>query len=101
MKDAIGHVGAADRAHREPVVEGEREIAGGHKQRGERDLARLGTLDGVDDLGDVDAAKHVVKHIARDTDNGDADHHTQLVQDLLVAQERDGPAYGFQHLDLE
>src|SRR5207244_6981712 len=93
--------GAADRAHGEPVVEGKREIAGGDEQGGERDLDRVGALDGVDDFGDVDAAKHVIEHIARDTDNGDADHHTQLVQDLLVAQERDGPAYGFQHLDLE
>ena len=64
--DAVGHVGAADRAHRKPVVEGEREIAGGDEQCGKRDLARLGALDGVDHLVDVDAAKHVIEHVARD-----------------------------------
>ena len=99
--DAVGHVGAADRAHREPVIEGQREIAGGHEQRGKRDLTRLGALDGVDHLVDVDAAEHVIEHIARDADDGDADRNTQLMQDLLVAQKRDRPAYGFQHLDLE
>jgi hypothetical protein len=43
----------------------------------------------------------MIKHIARDPDNGDADHNTQLMQDLLLAQKRDRPAYCFQHLDLE
>ena len=99
--DAVGHVGAADRAHGKPVVEGEREITERHEQGGKPDLARLGSLDGVEHLGNVDAAKHVVEHIAGDADDRDADRNTHLMQDLLVAQERDEPAYGFQHLDLE
>jgi hypothetical protein len=41
------------------------------------------------------------KHIARDPDDRDANHNTQPVQDLLLAQNRDRPAYFFQHLDLE
>src|SRR2546423_12080028 len=99
--DAIGHVGAADGANREPVVEGQGEITGRHEQRSKRDLARLGALDGVDDLRGVDAAEHVIEHVARDPDHGNADHNAQLMQDLLLAQKRDRPAYCFQHLDLE
>ena len=91
----------ADRAHREQVVEGQREIAGRHEQRRQRDLARLGALDGFEHLVDIDAAQHVVEHVARDPDDRDADHNTQLMQDLLLAQKRDRPAYCFQHLDLE
>ena len=71
--DAVGNVGAADRAHREQVIEGQGEIAGGHEQRRQRDLARLGLLDGLDHLVDVDAAQHVVEHVASDPDDRDAD----------------------------
>ena len=99
--DAIGHVGVADRAHGEQVVEGQREIARGDEQRRHRDLARLGALDRLDHLVDVDAAQHVVEHIASDADDRDADHNSKLMQDLLLAQKRHRPAYGFQHLDLE
>ena len=99
--DAVGNVAAADRAHREQVVEGQGEIARGDEQRRQRDLARLGALDGLDDLVDVDAAEHVVEHVASDPDDRDADRNSQLMQDLLLAQKRDRPAYGFQHLDLE
>src|SRR5262245_62678812 len=96
--DAVGHVGAADRTRCEPVIEGEREIAGGDEQGGKCDLGRLGALDGVDDFGDVDATKHVEEDIARDNDNGDADHHNQLVQDLFVAQDSDCYTEGFKLL---
>ena len=90
-----------DRAHRKQVVEGEGEITGRHEQRGKRNLPRLGALDGFEHLVGIDAPKHVVEHVARDPDHRDADHNTQLVQDLLLAQKRDRPAYCFQHLDLE
>jgi len=43
----------------------------------------------------------MVKHVARDPDDRDADRNTQLVQDLVLAQKRDRPAYYFQHLHLE
>jgi hypothetical protein len=43
----------------------------------------------------------MIKHVARDPDDGDADRNTQLMQDLILAQKRDRPAYCFQHLDLE
>ena len=99
--DAVGNVGAADRADREQVIECQREIARGDEQRRQRDRAGLGLLDGLDDLVDIDAAEHMVKHVARDPDDRDADRNTQLVQDLLLAQKRDRPAYCFQHLDLE
>ena len=99
--DAVGNIGAADRANREQVIEGQGEIAGRHEQRRQRDLARLGLLDGLDDLVDIDAPQHMVKHVARDPDDRDADRNTQLMQDLLLAQKRDRPAYCFQHLDLE
>ena len=99
--DAVGNIGAADRANREQVIECQGEIARGHEQRRQRDLAGLGLLDGLDDLVDVDAPQHVVKHVARDPDDRDADRNTQLMQDLLLAQKRDRPAYCFQHLDLE
>ena len=99
--DAVGNVGVADRAHREQVIEGQREIARRHEQRRQRDLARLGALDGVDHLIGVDAAEHVIEHVARDADDRDADQDPELMQDLLLAQKRDRPAYCFQHLDLE
>src|ERR1700688_4505700 len=99
--DAVGNVAAADRANREPVVEGQREIARGDEQRRQCDLAILGLLDRLDDLVDVDTAQHVVEHVARDPDDRDADANTKLMQDLLLAQKRDRPAYCFQHLDLE
>jgi len=66
--------------------------------RREDDLAQLGALDGFQHLERVDAAEHVVQHIARDADHGDADGNSQPVQDLLLAQNRNRPAYGFQHL---
>jgi len=64
-------------------------------------LVRLGLLDGLDHLVDVDAMEHVIEHVARDSDDRDADHNTKPVQDLLLAQKRDRPAYCFQRLDLE
>ena len=67
----------------------------------QRDLARLGALDGVDHLIGVDAAKHVIEDVARNGDDRDADHNPELMQDLLLAQKRDRPAYCFQHLHLE
>ena len=99
--DAVGNIGAADRAHREQIIKRQGEIAGGDEQRGQRDRAVVGFLDGFDDVVDVDAAQHVVQHVAGDRDDRDADHNTQLMQDLLLAQKRDRPAYCFQHLDLE
>src|SRR6266700_4147752 len=53
------------------------------------------------DLRILEPAEHVIKHIASDPDHRDADRNSQLVQDLLLAQQRDRPAYCFQHLDLE
>ena len=99
--DAVGNAALADRADREPVIEGQREIARRHEQGRQRDLARLGAFDGVDHLIGVDAAEHVIEHIARNGDDRDADQDPELVQDLLLAQKRDRPAYCFQHLDLE
>jgi len=40
----------------------------------------------------------MIQHIARDTDDGDADGNSHAVQDLLLAQNQDRPAYRFQHL---
>ena len=74
--DAVGDIGAANRAHREQVIESQREVARSHKQRRQRDLARLGLLDGLDDFVDIDAAQHMVEHIARDPDDRDADRNT-------------------------
>src|SRR6202023_3884628 len=99
--DAVGNIAAADRPNREQIIECQREIAGGHEQRGQRNLAGFGLLDGLDDVVDIDAAEHMVKHVARDADYGDADCNRQLMQDLLLAQKRDRPAYCFQHLHLD
>jgi hypothetical protein len=43
----------------------------------------------------------VIEHVASDRDDRDADHNPQLVEDLLLAQKRNRPAYCLQHLDLE
>ncbi len=91
----------ADRAYREQIVEGQREIAGCDEQSRQHDLARLGALDGLEHLVGVDAAQHVIEDVAGDADDGDADDNTQPMQDLLLAQKRHRPAYCFQHLDLE
>src|SRR5882724_1796910 len=99
--DAVGNVALADRANREPVVEGQREIACRHEQGRQPYLPRLGALDGLDHLIGVDATQHVIEHVASDPDDRDADHNPELMQDLLLAQKRDRPAYCFQHLDLE
>ena len=99
--DAVGNFAAADRANREQVIEGQGEISRRDEQRRQRDLARLGALDGFDDLQGVDAVQHVVQHVASDADDRDADRDTNSVQNLLVAQKRDRPAYCFQHLHLE
>ena len=56
----------ADRANREHIVEGQREIAGGDEQRSRGDLVRLGALDRLDHLVGIDVAEHVVKHVAGD-----------------------------------
>ena len=65
------------------------------------DLARFGALDGLDHLIGVDAAQHVIEHVASDPDDRDANHNPELMQDLLLAQKRDRPAYCFQHLHLK
>jgi hypothetical protein len=62
---------------------------------------RLGGLHGFEDFVDVNVPQHVKQHAACDGDDRDADQNTKLVQDLLLAQKRYRPAYGFQHLDLE
>ena len=72
-----------------------------HEQGRQRNLAQLGALDGVDHLIEVDAAEHVMRHVARNGDDRDTDHNPELMQDLLLAQKRNRPAYCFQHLDLE
>ncbi len=97
--DAVGDLAVTDGPDGEQVIEGQREIARGDEQAGKGDLARFGLLDGFEDVVDVDVLQHVEEHIAGDPDDGDADHNTQLVQDLLLVQKRDGPAYGFQHLE--
>ena len=74
--DAVGNIGAADRANREQVIECQGEIARRHEQRRQRNLARLGLLDGLDDFVEIDAPQHMVKHIARDPDDRDADRNT-------------------------
>ncbi len=84
--DAVGDIGAADGANREQVIEGQGEIACGDKQRGQHNLVGLGPLDGFDHLIGIDAAEHMVKHVARDADDRDTDHNTQLMQDLPLAQ---------------
>ena len=99
--DAVGDIGTPDRPHREQIIEGQREIARGDEQAGQHDLMRLGLLDRLDHLVDVDAAQHVEEHVARDPDDRDADRNAQFMQDLLLAQKRHRPAYCFQHLDLE
>ena len=99
--DAVRDVVSADRAHGEQIVEGQREITGGHEQRRQRNRSGLGALDRLDDLERVDVAQHVIKHVAGNADDRDADRDAQLVQDLPVAQKRNRPAYWFQHLDLE
>ena len=99
--DAVGNVGVADRPDREQIIECQREITRGDEQAGQHDLMRLGVLDGLEDLLGVDAAQHVIQHVACDPDDRDADRNTQFMQDLLLAQQRDRPAYCFQHLDLE
>src|SRR6202011_3186511 len=74
--NAVGNIGAADRADREQIIEGQGEIARGHEQRRQRDRAWLGLLDGLDDLVDVDTPEHTVKYVARDPDDRDADENT-------------------------
>jgi len=91
----------ADRADRKQIIEGEREIACRHEEGRQYDLPRLGALDGLDHLIDVDAAEHVIEDVARDPDDRDTDHNPELMQDLPLAQKRNRPAYCFQHLDLE
>ena len=99
--DAVGDVAAADRADCKQIVERQGEIAGSDEQGGEGDRVRFGSPDGLDDLFDIQASQHVVKHIAGNADDGDADRNTKLMQDLLLAQNRYRPAYCSQHLDLE
>jgi len=84
--DAVGNVAAADRANREPIIKCQREITGGNEQRSQHDLMRLGAFDGLDHLIDIDVPEHVVKHIARDADDRDADQHTKPMQELPLAQ---------------
>jgi hypothetical protein len=74
--DAVGDIVPADGANREQVIESQREITRRHEQRRQRDRAWLGLFDGLDDLVDIDAPEHMVKHVARDADDRDADHNT-------------------------
>ena len=57
--NAIGNFVSADRAQCEPVVECQREIAAGNKQRGAGNLVRARGLQRGEDLIDVDIAQHV------------------------------------------
>jgi hypothetical protein len=98
--DAVWNIGAPDRAHREQIIEGQRAITRCDKHGRQHDLARLGALDGLDHLIDIDAAEQVIEHVASDPDDRHADRNADLMQDLLLAQKRDRPAYGLQHRHL-
>ena len=73
--DAVGDVVSANRAHREQVIESQREIARRHEQCRQRDRAGFGAPDGFEHLAGIDAAEHVKKDIARDPDDRNADRN--------------------------
>jgi hypothetical protein len=74
--NAVGNIAAADRANREQVIESQGEVARRHEQPRQKDLARLGLLDGLDDFVGIDAPQHMIEHVARDPDDRDADQNT-------------------------
>ena len=72
-RDAVRHVMAADRAQREQIVEGQREIAEGDEQRREQDVARVGPAKRLQDILEFDAVQGLEQHKDRDRDDRETD----------------------------
>ena len=95
--DAIGDVVRTDRAQREQIVEGEREIAGRDEQRGEHEVPGVGRLERHHDIGKRDAAQHAIEHHPGRDDDDEAEGEADLVPtDLLIDKPR-GRAEWMEH----
>ena len=100
--DAVGDVRYADRPHREQIVEGQREIAGGRRTA----LASTIWRGSVSLIASITSSVSMprsmwIEHVARDPDDRHADHNARSYAGLASGAETNRPAYCFQHLDLE
>ena len=98
---AIRHFVAADRAQREQIVKGERQIGGGDKQPGNEERPPIGRLDRVNQFVKVDIAQNVIEHDRGDDDDGEAEDHTQSTEADFFVEEMRAGAQSFQHSALQ
>ena len=61
-RDAIGHLEAADRAQREQIVEGQRQVAGGDEQAGDDEGVPVGRFERIEEVVGIDIAQDAVEH---------------------------------------
>lgn len=81
----------ADRPQREPVVEGEREIAAGHENGRKCDSVGGGGFQCGDHLVDIEVVQHVHEHRHRDGDNRDTKQEADpLPADFVLEKARHG-----------
>ncbi len=99
--DPVRHLVAADGAQRKQVIERQGEITRGHTEPGEHDGANLGFAQRLIQVVDVETLEHVIQDVTSGRDDRDTDRDTKLVQDLLLAHVRDGPAQCLQHPNLK
>ncbi len=95
--DAIWHLGTADRAQREQVVERQRQIAGGDEQSGKNERRPIGRFQRVDQRVGIDVAQDAVKHHRGDRDDGQAERDADPAPADLAAEKMRGPAQLLQH----
>jgi hypothetical protein len=86
-----------DRAQREQVIEGEREIARGDEQRRENDVPPLARLQRRDHLGDLDVVQHAIEHNAGGRDDHQAEPEAHQVPADCPVDEPRGRAERMEH----
>ena len=96
-RDPVRDFGAPDRAQREQVVEGQRQIAGGDEGAGDDQGAPVGRLDGVEQRVGIDVAQDAVEHDDGDDDDGEAERNTQAAPADAPVEKMRGVAQALQH----
>ena len=96
-RDAIRHVGAADGAQREQIVEGERHIAGGDEEARNGEGPPVGRLERVEQRLDVEVAQDVIEHNHRHYNDGEAQREANAAEADVSLEEMHRRAQPLRH----
>jgi hypothetical protein len=90
--DAIRNFFPANRAQREPIIKGQRGVAGHDRKRRHRHVTFSDVAQRLIELVEIDAAKLAVKHHPGDGDDRRAEKKADPIPaDLLLQEPCDGP----------